>query len=95
MRSFLDEVFHNMSAIFPKHSRMVYRLQERQIALHPIVSSVSDILIDALFDLLQDYERYLKQLVSFQSSCFVLMSSDLDDRRFTAIHTLRRVCGAR
>lgn len=42
-------------------SRMVYRLQERQLESHPVIHSISDILIDSLFDLLVDYERYLKQ----------------------------------
>lgn len=40
---------------------MVFRLQERQLESHPVIHSISDILIDSLFDLLVDYERYLKQ----------------------------------
>lgn len=41
-------------------SRMVFRLQERQLESHPVIQSISDILIDSLFDLLVAYERYLK-----------------------------------
>jgi hypothetical protein len=39
---------------------MVYRLQERQLESHPIVRSLTDILIDGLFGLLPLYEVFLK-----------------------------------
>ncbi|CED84061.1 RhoGEF GTPase [Phaffia rhodozyma] len=58
--TFIADIFHNINSIFPKHSKMVYHLQERQLESHPVVQSISDILIINLFDLLGDYEKYLK-----------------------------------
>lgn len=42
-------------------SKMVFRLQERQLETHPVVDSIADILIDSLIELLGPYELYLKQ----------------------------------
>lgn len=39
---------------------MVYRLQERQLDSHPLVRSLTDILLDGLVTLLGLYEAYLK-----------------------------------
>ena len=62
-QAFIRETFFNLAEIFPRHSRMVYRLQERQIESHPVVSTIADVLIDSLIDLLGPYELYLKQFV--------------------------------
>lgn len=62
-QGFIHETFFNLAAIFPRHSRMVFRLQERQIEGHPVVDNIADVLIEALIDLLGPYEQYLKQCV--------------------------------
>lgn len=48
-------------SLWQTDSKMVFRLQERQLETHPVVNSIADILIDSLIELLGPYELYLKQ----------------------------------
>ena len=102
-RAFIHETFFNLAAIFPGHSQMVYRLQERQLESHPVVDAIADILIEALIELLQPYELYLKQyvadLLGAEKGCLVgwtrltpALPPPLPLLSQIAILTLRPVC---
>lgn len=50
LQSFISEVFGNVSAISSHHHRMLGALLSRQREQHPLVQSVTDIILDSQYD---------------------------------------------
>ncbi|KAF9468071.1 hypothetical protein BDZ94DRAFT_1209777 [Collybia nuda] len=59
---FVDEVFGNLSQIVAHHQRMLGALFSRQREQHPLVLSISDIILDTVLksDFRSSYEVYIK-----------------------------------
>ncbi|KAG1805037.1 uncharacterized protein HD556DRAFT_1328030 [Suillus plorans] len=60
LRPFVQEVFWNLGQIFVHHERMLAALFERQLDQHPLVQSVTDIVLETCFQFQADYESYIK-----------------------------------
>jgi RHO1 GDP-GTP exchange protein 1/2 len=60
IENFVREVFWNLDAILEHHQRLVAALFERQRDQHPIVQSVSDVVLAAALAFTDDYEIYIK-----------------------------------
>ncbi|KAH7930131.1 hypothetical protein BV22DRAFT_1028615 [Leucogyrophana mollusca] len=60
LRGFVSEVFWNLSQILDHHRRMLASLFARQADQHPLVQSVTDILLETSFQFRNDYESYIK-----------------------------------
>lgn len=60
IQNFITEVFWNLGAILTHHQRLVAALFERQRDQHPVISSVSDIILEAVLAFRDDYDSYIK-----------------------------------
>jgi hypothetical protein len=60
IQNFITEVFWNLGAILAHHQRLVAALFERQRDQHPVISSVSDIILEAVLAFRDDYDSYIK-----------------------------------
>jgi hypothetical protein len=60
IESFVREVFWNLDAISNHHQRLLAALFDRQRDQHPIVQSVSDVILAAALAFTDDYEIYIK-----------------------------------
>lgn len=60
LHSFISEVFGNVNAISNHHHRMLGALFSRQREQHPLVQSVTDIILDTSLLFRPDYETYIK-----------------------------------
>jgi hypothetical protein len=60
IESFVREVFWNLDAILNHHQSLLASLFERQRDQHPIVQSVSDVILAAALAFTDDYEIYIK-----------------------------------
>lgn len=60
LRSFIYEVFYNLGPITVHHEHMLAALFERQLDQHPLVQSVTDIILETCFQFQSDYESYIK-----------------------------------
>ena len=57
---FRDEVFFNFDRILGHEHRLLGALYERQREQHPIITSVTDIILDVVLAFREDYESYIK-----------------------------------
>ncbi|OJT11476.1 Rho1 guanine nucleotide exchange factor 1 [Trametes pubescens] len=60
VRGFIQEVFFNLDKILEHHKRMLGALFERQRDQHPLIQSLSDIILDNSLLFQDDYEDYIK-----------------------------------
>ncbi|KAG2157870.1 uncharacterized protein EDB93DRAFT_730686 [Suillus bovinus] len=60
LHPFVHEVFWNLGDISVHHERMLAALFERQLDQHPLVQSVTDIVLETCFQFQSDYESYIK-----------------------------------
>ncbi|CDO75557.1 hypothetical protein BN946_scf184883.g19 [Trametes cinnabarina] len=60
VKGFVQEVFFNIDAILAHHHRMLAALFARQREQHPLIQSVSDIILDNTLLFRNDYEAYIK-----------------------------------
>ncbi|KAI0833461.1 hypothetical protein BC628DRAFT_1308074 [Trametes gibbosa] len=60
VNGFISEVFFNIDQILAHHQRMLGALFERQREQHPLVQSLSDIILDNSLLFQNDYEDYIK-----------------------------------
>lgn len=60
LRPFIHEVFYNLGQITVHHEHMLAALFERQLDQHPLVQSVTDIVLETCFQFQSDYESYIK-----------------------------------
>lgn len=60
LRPFVQEVFWNLGQISVHHEHMLAALFERQLDQHPLVQSVTDIVLETCFQFQLDYESYIK-----------------------------------
>ncbi|KAH7884721.1 hypothetical protein F5I97DRAFT_1929559 [Phlebopus sp. FC_14] len=60
LQTFVSIVFWNLDQIISHHERMLAALFERQQDQHPIVQSVTDIILENSFQFQADYESYIK-----------------------------------
>ncbi|KAF9648739.1 hypothetical protein BDM02DRAFT_3155589 [Thelephora ganbajun] len=60
LRPFISEVFGNIEAISSHHHRMLAALFSRQREQHPLVQSVTDVVLDTSLLFRSDYETYIK-----------------------------------
>lgn len=60
LKGFISEVFFNIDEIMAHHQRMLKALFQRQLEQHPLVQSVSDIVLDAVLSFRDEYESYIK-----------------------------------
>ncbi|RXK38363.1 hypothetical protein M231_04405 [Tremella mesenterica] len=58
--AFIAEVFSSVQAIQMAHIRLLDRLMERQRAEWPLITSVSDLLLDSFLTSAELYEQYMK-----------------------------------
>ncbi|KIM33349.1 hypothetical protein M408DRAFT_14127 [Serendipita vermifera MAFF 305830] len=58
--AFVREVFWNLDSILDHHQRLVAALFDRQRDQHPIIQSVSDVILAATLAFTEDYEIYIK-----------------------------------
>ncbi|KAI0649128.1 hypothetical protein C8Q79DRAFT_904017 [Trametes meyenii] len=59
-KSFVREVFSNMDKILEHHHRQLAALFERQREQHPLIQSLSDIILDNSLHYQNEYEEYIK-----------------------------------
>lgn len=60
LRPFIQEVFWNLDRILVHHEHMLAALFERQLDQHPLVQSVTDIVLETCFQFQSEYESYIK-----------------------------------
>jgi len=62
LSKFIEEVFGNLSQNFAHHKRMLAALFIRQRAQHPLIQSISDIILDTTLksEFRSAYETYIK-----------------------------------
>lgn len=60
LRPFIHEVFWNLGQISVHHEHMLTALFERQLDQHPLVQSVTDIILETCFQFQSEYESYIK-----------------------------------
>lgn len=60
LRPFVHEVFWNLGQISVHHEHMLAALFERQLDQHPLVQSVTDIVLETCFQFQSEYESYIK-----------------------------------
>ncbi|KAG1781631.1 hypothetical protein EV702DRAFT_1177351 [Suillus placidus] len=60
LRAFVLEVFWNLGQITVHHEHMLAALFERQLDQHPLVQSVTDIVLETCFQFQSEYESYIK-----------------------------------
>lgn len=60
LQSFISEVFGNVNAISSHHHRMLAALFSRQREQHPLVQSVTDIILDSQFGVPDSFHTTLR-----------------------------------
>ncbi|EPQ54101.1 hypothetical protein GLOTRDRAFT_116750 [Gloeophyllum trabeum ATCC 11539] len=60
LRGFIKEVFYNLDEILAHHQRMLGDLFQRQREQHPLLQSISDIILDTCLLFQNEYETYIK-----------------------------------
>ncbi|KAG8964003.1 hypothetical protein FRC00_004149 [Tulasnella sp. 408] len=60
LESFIKDVFANISDVEKIHESLLASLFERQRREHPVVTSLSDLILDASFGFQEPYEIYIK-----------------------------------
>ncbi|KAL7279187.1 hypothetical protein ACG7TL_007027 [Trametes sanguinea] len=60
VKGFIQEVFFNIDAILAHHQRLLAALFARQREQHPLIQSLSDIILDNSLLFRNDYEAYIK-----------------------------------
>ena len=60
---FIREVFFNVADIIARHHRMLAELFSRQREQHPLIESVTDIVLDTVLTFRETYEDYIKVLI--------------------------------
>ncbi|KAG0706814.1 hypothetical protein DFH29DRAFT_900165 [Suillus ampliporus] len=60
LRPFVQEAFWNLDRILVHHERMLAALFERQLDQHPLIQSVTDIILKTFFQFQEEYESYIK-----------------------------------
>ncbi|KAI9060664.1 hypothetical protein FKP32DRAFT_1613628 [Trametes sanguinea] len=60
VKGFIQEVFFNIDAILAHHQRLLAALFARQREQHPLIQSLSDIILDNSLLFRNDYEDYIK-----------------------------------
>ncbi|EIW84261.1 hypothetical protein CONPUDRAFT_163433 [Coniophora puteana RWD-64-598 SS2] len=60
LHAFIKELFYNLGDILAHHKRMLGLLFTRQEEQHPIIQSVTDIILEGSFSFRSDYEAYIK-----------------------------------
>ncbi|CAG7852613.1 Rho1 guanine nucleotide exchange factor 1 [Serendipita indica DSM 11827] len=60
LHNFVSEVFWNFEPILEHHQRLLGALYERQREQHPIIQSLSDLIMEAVLQFTEDYESYIK-----------------------------------
>ncbi|KAG8932291.1 hypothetical protein FRC02_001362 [Tulasnella sp. 418] len=60
LEKFVEEMFNNVMEIEKIHEQMVRTLFVRQRQQHPIIDTISDIILDASFSFQSQYEKYIK-----------------------------------
>ncbi|KAL4063545.1 hypothetical protein V8B97DRAFT_1991199 [Scleroderma yunnanense] len=60
LQKFLSEVFWNLDEIIAHHERLLAALFDRQREQHPLVQSVSDVILNSFFLFKADYESYIE-----------------------------------
>ncbi|EGN99254.1 hypothetical protein SERLA73DRAFT_168758 [Serpula lacrymans var. lacrymans S7.3] len=60
LQGFVREVFWNLDQILSHHQRMLGSLFARQRDQHPLVQSVTDIILETSFQFRNEYESYIK-----------------------------------
>ncbi|KAG1747212.1 uncharacterized protein EDB91DRAFT_74648 [Suillus paluster] len=60
LRPFVQEVFWNLDRILVHHEHMLAALFERQLDQHPLIQSVTDIVLETCFQFQGEYESYIK-----------------------------------
>lgn len=56
---FLDDVFHNYGSLLDEHSRLLEKLQARQLEQHPNFGMISDLMLDAALNWRDAYMEYV------------------------------------
>ncbi|SRR5258708_26473278 len=78
LRAFRNEVFQNITDILSRHRLCLRALYDRQADQHPLVSSISDIELDASLSLQQEYEVYIKvgPIIRHRGTSLILSASN-------------------
>lgn len=77
LEDFIAEVFSNIGEIEKIHQRMVAALFRRQRKEHPIITTVSDIVLDAALSFQEQYEVYIKVRIPTSDWGLVTPSTDM------------------
>ncbi|KAG6849784.1 hypothetical protein H0H93_005170 [Arthromyces matolae] len=84
LRTFIDEVFGNLNHVLSQHQRLLAELFARQREQHPLVQTVSDIILDAVLktDFRSAYEAYIKHYPLSESFHRTELRRNVSYRRF-------------